>query len=152
MGLDASTRVATSDDVEAVRLAQQGDRGAFRVIVERYRGVLFGTAYEISRDRFLAEDLAQDTLVLAWRHIGALKDVANLKAWLLRILVNRAVSHGRRRRVPETTMEWAGEMIGPHDAEQTVLRSEEASTITRALETRPAERPATLAPAWLLGR
>jgi RNA polymerase sigma-70 factor (ECF subfamily) len=43
-----------------------------------------------------AEDLVQDTLLLAWRSFGQLTEGTNARAWLFRILIN--ASYGRARK------------------------------------------------------
>jgi RNA polymerase sigma factor (sigma-70 family) len=45
-----------------------------------------------------AEDLAQETLAHAWRHLGELRDPALLLPWLRRALVRRGVRQARRER------------------------------------------------------
>ena len=69
---------------DAIRRCQNGDREAFRFVVDHYGRVLFGTAYMMTRDRPLSEDLAQEALLLAWRNIASFEIGTNLKAWLLR--------------------------------------------------------------------
>jgi len=53
-------------------------------------------ARSLSRNRELAEDLAQETLLSAWRARGSYKPGTNLKAWLCIILRNGFYSHIRR--------------------------------------------------------
>jgi len=45
-----------SQEAALVRRCQAGDKEAFRMLVEQYRSILFGTAYLMIRDRELAED------------------------------------------------------------------------------------------------
>jgi RNA polymerase sigma-70 factor, ECF subfamily len=50
-----------------------------------------------------AEDLVQETLLLAWRGFGQLAEESNARAWLFRILINVSYEKGRRARTsPET--------------------------------------------------
>src|SRR5256714_7753247 len=44
----------------------------------------------------LGEDLAQETLIKAWRARSTYRSEANMKAWLFRILKNEYISHRRR--------------------------------------------------------
>jgi RNA polymerase sigma-70 factor (ECF subfamily) len=88
------------NDRDAVSLCQDGDREAFRHLVERYSGVLHGTAYLMTHDRALTEELVQEALLSAWRGIGGFHDSEPVKPWLVRILVNRVISHQRRRSLP----------------------------------------------------
>jgi RNA polymerase sigma-70 factor (ECF subfamily) len=71
---------------------------AFRALVEQYGDLIRRTAYLLVGDRLLAEDLAQETLLHAWRGFDGLRDPAGAKAWLLAILAHQAASWGRKRR------------------------------------------------------
>lgn len=57
----------------------------FAGLLESLRPDLARFAYWLSRDRSIAEDIAQETLLRAWRARDALKDPAALRGWLLTI-------------------------------------------------------------------
>lgn len=59
-------------------------------------------------DHHRAEDLLQDTLVLALRFRGNFKEGTNLKAWLLRVMRNRHISLMRRKQLERRIMETEG--------------------------------------------
>ena len=84
-------------DNEAIVRCQNGDRDAFRYLVERYKDVLFGTAVLMTGNRAVAEEQVQEALLSAWRGIRGFRLGRPLKPWLLRILVNSVLSHQRRR-------------------------------------------------------
>jgi RNA polymerase sigma factor (sigma-70 family) len=46
-------------------------------------------------DASLADDLAQETFVLAWRHIGSFRGDASVGTWLYRIAYNAFLAHRR---------------------------------------------------------
>ncbi len=124
------------DDHVAVRLCQDGQPDAFRLIVERHSGVLFGTAYLMTRDRARAEDMVQEALLSAWRGIRSFRAGSSLRAWLIRILVNRVISEGRRNRVEET--ELGLDMPEPSmepEGEARVMQAEDRALIGRAMST-----------------
>jgi RNA polymerase sigma-70 factor (ECF subfamily) len=56
---------------------------------------LRGFAMVLCRKRELAEDLAQETLVKAWRAQSSFEPGSNLKAWLFTILRNEFLTTGR---------------------------------------------------------
>jgi RNA polymerase sigma-70 factor (ECF subfamily) len=60
----------TPDDDELVRRSQDGDIGAFNLIVERYQSYVLNLSARILGNRALAEDVAQETFVSAYRAIG----------------------------------------------------------------------------------
>jgi RNA polymerase sigma-70 factor (ECF subfamily) len=100
------------DETQAVILCQEGDREAFRSIVERYGDTLYGTAFLMTRDHATAEDMAQQALIRAWKSIPQFTAGTNLKAWLVRILVNQVVSDRRRKRLPQESLDAAFEHAG----------------------------------------
>ncbi|MDH3302968.1 MAG: RNA polymerase sigma factor, partial [Acidimicrobiia bacterium] len=55
-------------------------------------------ALSVVRDRALAEDVAQETLVKAWLALPTFRGDGSIRSWLLRITHNTAISTLRRRR------------------------------------------------------
>ncbi|HEX5126880.1 MAG TPA: sigma-70 family RNA polymerase sigma factor [Rhodocyclaceae bacterium] len=60
----------------------------FEQVVRAYSGELYRFAYWMCRDRFVAEDLVQETFMRAWNKWDNLRDRDNPKPWLLTILRN----------------------------------------------------------------
>ncbi len=58
----------------------------FDALVRAHTGDLFRYAYWLCGDEALAQDLAQETFLRAWRSLDALRDTAAAKAWLITIL------------------------------------------------------------------
>ena len=95
-------------DRDLVERAQHGDREAFGVLAQGNGGRLLGIARRILRDPDLAEDVVQDTLVIAWRELPRLRDPDRFEAWLIRIVVRAcyaAARSWRRRRVAGAMIE-----------------------------------------------
>jgi RNA polymerase sigma-70 factor, ECF subfamily len=86
---------AREDDALMIRL-QEMDRKAFDELVARYQGSLFGFFYANTRDRQLAEDLTQDTLLKvfdqAWDYVPS----GRFRGWLFRIARNLMIDAVRR--------------------------------------------------------
>jgi RNA polymerase sigma-70 factor, ECF subfamily len=55
-----------------------------------------------------ADDLVQDTLLLALRFIDTYEEGTNLRAWLLRVMRNRHISLARRRSLERRVLEQEG--------------------------------------------
>ena len=51
---------------EAIQRCQDGEREAFRPLVERHQDVVFDTAYHMTGNPALAEELAQEAFLAAW--------------------------------------------------------------------------------------
>ncbi len=76
-------------------------RRSMTALLEQRRKKLYLVAYTWSRDRMLADDLAQETLTKAVRGLDTLRDASAMDAWLFRILANCWRDHLRRRRSME---------------------------------------------------
>ena len=71
------------------------DFGAF---YERNYARAFRTAFAIVGERSIAEDVTQDAFVAAFRGRDQYRAGSTHETWLLRIVVNKAIDHERRRR------------------------------------------------------
>ncbi|MBN2526307.1 MAG: RNA polymerase sigma factor [Deltaproteobacteria bacterium] len=69
---------------------------------------LMKLAVALTHDFTRAEDLVQDTMLLALKFRDSYQDGTNMRAWLSRILKNRYISIVRRLRLEEKTMEEEG--------------------------------------------
>ena len=85
-----------SDPELAQRIAS-GDKDAFELLMRRHNQILYRTARSILKDDAEAEDAAQEAWLLAYRAIGNFRGDAKLSTWLVRIVVNEAISRRRKR-------------------------------------------------------
>jgi len=130
-----------SREAALVRRCQAGDKEAFRMLVEQYRSILFGTAYLMIRDRGLAEDAVQEALIQMWKHLPSLRLHGSFKAWLVRIVVNEVKQQFRKKQVPTVPLEQASEVAEDLDkAETATIRNEERQHLRRVLEMLPQEQ------------
>lgn len=60
---------------------------------------LYRYAYWLCRDRFVAEDLVQQTFERAWKHWQDLQDIACVKSWLITILRHEHARLYERKRL-----------------------------------------------------
>ncbi|MEA2674836.1 MAG: hypothetical protein QOI92_2028 [Chloroflexota bacterium] len=83
---------------ELVERARAGDRAAFAELAAGSIGRLFNVAQLMLRDRDLADDAVQETLVLAWRDLKGLRNLDGFDAWLHRVLVRCVYREAERER------------------------------------------------------
>ena len=123
----------------AIARCQEGDRDAFRYLVERYKDVLYGTACLMTGSRTHAEDHVQEALLSAWRGIHGFRQGHPFKPWLVRILVNEVLSQRRKRSLPTRSLEdedHHGESTDPAEA---AASQEDRRTVRQALDGLSAE-------------
>jgi len=78
-----------NDALFVSRAALLGDRKAFGHLVEAYQSPIRRFFFNLTGgDGELSKDLAQDTFVKAWLHIGSFRATAKFSTWLYRIAYN----------------------------------------------------------------
>ena len=129
MGAERSER-------DLIALARRGDDGAFGGLVRLRQTWIRGLLRRWSGDSQLADDLAQETFVRAWKHLRRLESPAAFGGWLRQIALNVWLEHARRRNIPLDELP-DGDEIG----EAAVADAGQAIDLERALDAlRPPER------------
>ena len=78
---------------------QADDLDAFEQFFGRYRMLIFRTAYGLTGDRDVAEEVLQDTFIRAYRHRAALRRDVSPAPWLHRVALNLCYSRLDRKRI-----------------------------------------------------
>ncbi len=137
------------DDATLVIQAQEGDDHAFEVLLRRHQRPLFALAVRLLGDRADAEDAVQESFLAAWRRLPDFRGEAAFSSWMYRIVTNRCLTLGRRRR-PTVALEAApGDTVASPDAASPEHVSEATGRLDalhRALDDLPIE----LRAAWVL--
>ena len=84
-----------------VARAKEGDEEAFHLIFNRYGRPILSFINNLVQDRDLAEDLAQETFVRAYRSLSGLREDARFSTWLFGIARNVVYEAGRQTRRDE---------------------------------------------------
>jgi len=123
---------------ELVTRVRAGDEEAFRLIFERYSRPVLSFIFDMVGERSLAEDLAQETFVRAYRGFDSLREETRLSTWLFAIAKNVARESLRTRRRDAGNVEIDGESAFElHDHARTpagqLLDKELSGVIQKAL-------------------
>lgn len=94
-----------NEEILVVQL-KEGNKEAFDELYEKYKNMAIHTAYLITGDPELSEDITQETFVKVWLHIRELKNESGFKPWMMQILVRTAYLIGKRqkREIPDDEM------------------------------------------------
>jgi RNA polymerase sigma factor (sigma-70 family) len=82
-------------EAAVVALAMSGDVAAFSELVRRRQSWLRNLLRRLCPDPALADDLAQQVFLQAWRSLAGLRSVTALGAWLRRLALNAWLAHLR---------------------------------------------------------
>lgn len=131
------------DDRVVVRAVLDGDRDAFRVLVDRESAAVVRACHRVLGDLHEAEDIAQEAFVTAYRSLATWRGEGPFGAWLTRIALRLAIRQlGRRRAVSwlRPIDSGSGDDVmtslpaGPRtQPEQAALRAERASAARHAV-------------------
>jgi RNA polymerase sigma-70 factor (ECF subfamily) len=84
-------------DLDLLCRARNGDGGAFHELVDRHGASLFRLAFLLVGNGADAEDVVQETLMGAFRHLNRFRGHSSVKTWLRAILTNQAAMQRRTR-------------------------------------------------------
>ncbi len=102
--------VGASDDTLLASFAL-GDREAATAFIRRHQSRVYGLARSIVGDAALAEDVAQEAFIRAWRHATAYDSRrGSVLTWLLTITRNLAIDAIRLRRPQPVDPEMIGQL------------------------------------------
>lgn len=89
--------IEQADTVQLIQLTLNGQEKAFTQLVIRHRAQAYRWAKSLTKDAFAAEDIVQNSFILAYQHLSALKDRERFLPWLKRIIHNQTVTYYRRK-------------------------------------------------------
>lgn len=97
-----SAMKVSGDNKLIVEAARLGSRKAFGLLVEHHQEAVrrFFLSQTLG-DQALSDDLAQETFVKAWTHMGQFRGASSVRTWLLRIAYNVLYDYHRGFRPTE---------------------------------------------------
>ena len=83
-----------------IKLAQEGNREAVRLLFEENKKKIFSLAYQYTKNAEDAEDILQETFIKAYRslHRFDIKEGNSFSPWLCRIGINCSIDYLRRNK------------------------------------------------------
>jgi RNA polymerase sigma factor (sigma-70 family) len=79
---------------------QAGDRGAFRLFIEKYQRLVAAIVFRMVYDAADREELCQEVFLKIFKNIGRFQGGARVAAWIGRITSNTCINHMRKKRLP----------------------------------------------------
>jgi RNA polymerase sigma-70 factor, ECF subfamily len=108
---DERAGAAASEEAEVLARLRVGDERAFESLVESYHGTMIAVALGYVKTREVAEEVVQEAWLGVLKGLDRFEGRSSLKTWIMRILVNTAMTRGGReaRSVPFASLTLADE-------------------------------------------
>tara|TARA_A200000113_G_scaffold220946_1_gene231885 strand:- start:1996 stop:2580 length:585 start_codon:yes stop_codon:yes gene_type:complete len=136
-----------SDEIsnsELVRKSQLGDKAAFEQLVIRHQDLVFSLAYKLTGNREMANDVAQEAFIRAWKAIEKFRGDSTFSTWIYRITVNTAWTLRKKAKKHNTlNIDDTYEPIvidEKKDPELVAINSDLSSVLVNALDKIPIEQ------------
>lgn len=138
---DYSKEISNS---ELVKKSQLGDRSAFEQLVIRHQELVFSLAYKLTGNREMANDVAQEAFIRAWKAIEKFRGDSTFSTWIYRITVNTAWTLRKKAKKHNTlNIDDTYEPIvidEKKDPEMVAINSDLSSALSKALNNLPVDQ------------
>lgn len=94
----APDKLQALPDIELVYRSKQGDTDAFSILVIRHQQLVYNLAFRFMREPALAEDMAQEAFLKAYRLLNGFRGDCNFSTWLYRVTVSVCLTEINRRK------------------------------------------------------
>jgi RNA polymerase sigma-70 factor (ECF subfamily) len=94
-----------AEDRDHVKRAREGDKDAFRQLVELHQDRLYGLVYSMVSNREQAEDLIQEIFVKAYFALESFEGQSSFYTWLYRIASNHCLDYLRKNRPDQISID-----------------------------------------------
>jgi RNA polymerase sigma-70 factor (ECF subfamily) len=117
--------------VDLVAKARNGDRMAFHRLVDQFQPEIYRMIFYRTHSRMDAEDLTQDVMLKAYKHITRLKSPEVFRSWLYRIAVNRVKDYYRRQKFQSLFGFVSMDQEGFHETDEMAVAPEVADGMSK---------------------
>lgn len=122
-------------DAELVARVREGDRNAFRKLVERHRERIYRVALGMLRNPDDAMDAVQEVFIRVHARLTDFKGESAFGTWLVRVTVNYCIDRQRRQKTWDARFvidnEWEG--ISEEGPEHLLMNAQIGDALQRAL-------------------
>lgn len=92
-------------DAELAKDALGGSEAAYRELVTRYASPAVNFIHRFTRDRALAEDLAQEGFLRVYQRLNTYDPERKFSSWFFQVLRNITIDHLRVNRLPTSSLD-----------------------------------------------
>jgi RNA polymerase sigma factor (sigma-70 family) len=139
-------------DKDLVHLYVSGDESALGLLLSRHKSKIYTSIYLLVKDRYLAEDIFQDTFikVINTLKMGKYNEEGKFLPWVMRIAHNLVIDHFRKeKRTPTITNQEGFDIfdvigVSEESTEDKLLRDQSYTELKALIQLLPEEQKEVL--------
>lgn len=140
------------NDEELLALYMSGNNACMDMLISRYKAKVFSAIYVVVNDRYIAEDIFQETFlrVIHTLQKGKYEENGKFLPWVIRIARNLSMDHFRRtKRMPMITSSeeddvFANMLLDASNSEESVIKDQSKYGLRELIKQLPAEQKEVL--------
>ncbi|WP_242085377.1 RNA polymerase sigma factor [Aestuariivivens sediminis] len=90
--------MTTNEDQYYINLIIEGHTNAFKVLVDRYKDMVFTLTHRILKNREEAEEVSQDTFVKVYKSLKKFKGDSKFSTWIYKIAYNSSLDRLKKNK------------------------------------------------------
>lgn len=139
-------------DRELVKQYVQGNEACLEMLINRHKDRIFTTIMLIVKDRYISEDIFQETFIKAIRTLktGKYNEEGKFLPWIIRIARNLSIDHFRKsKRMPMITSQEGEDVfrtmnISAENREEKIIRTQREEQVRDLIQQLPPEQKEVL--------
>lgn len=96
-----------NDETQLVDRCLNGDRKAFKELIEKYQKKVFTIIVRMVRNRETALELSQEVFIKVYKKIGSLKQKNRVSSWIMQIAHHKTLDYIKKRRLESIATDFA---------------------------------------------
>jgi len=118
-----------------IKQVLRGNQQAYETLVGRYQDYVFTVVLRILKKREVAEEVAQDVFVKAYRTLRSFKGNSKFSTWLYTIAYRSAIDEARKKKYPIDTLDGENSALQIADAyDQSPIAKTQQSNLKNVLQ------------------
>lgn len=127
-----------SPDIEIINRCLAGDVNSYEILVERYKRIVYNTAFRMMGNKEEAEDVSQEAFIRIYNSLAKYNPEYKFTTWALKITTNLCLDSMRKRKAETVPMDEGIELSDGRDTpEEEYIRKENQRHVQNAISKLP---------------
>ncbi len=130
------------EEAAVIKRVLEGDRNAFRILVDSYSGIVYRIAYSMGGNSHDAQDVVQEVFYRAYRSLSSYNPERPFKAWINRIAVNYILDQRKKKQIRSSSLTMEDDQVlnvsdSTYDPHQEQRKNEREDLVLKAIQQLP---------------